>query len=189
MRIIGGQWKRTPLPVADIEGLRPTPDRVRETTFNWLEHLLDRNWHGRACLDLFAGTGALGLEAASRGAARVVLIESHPVAVRQLQATLDKLAAAQVSVMRGDGLALLDTLPGKFDVIFLDPPYSLNLLPRLLPACRRLVLPGGLVDAESDQAMDAASAPEWLAGWEILRADKAGNVFFTLLKPDDKGLN
>src|SRR6476661_11115610 len=81
VRIIGGQWKRTPLPVMDAEGLRPTPDRVRETLFNWLDHLLDRDWHGLQCLDLFAGSGGLGLEAASRGAARVQMVESQPAAV------------------------------------------------------------------------------------------------------------
>src|ERR1039458_6802673 len=86
VRIIGGQWKRTPLPVLDAEGLRPTPDRVRETVFNWLNHLFDGAWGQVACLDLFAGSGALGFEAASRGAARVVMIEANAAAVRQLQA-------------------------------------------------------------------------------------------------------
>src|SRR5437868_8259418 len=84
VRIIGGQWKRTPLPVLDAEGLRPTPDRVRETLFNWLNHLIDGQWANIACLDLFAGTGALGFEAASRGAAKVVLVEASDLAARQL---------------------------------------------------------------------------------------------------------
>src|SRR3954447_25545124 len=91
VRIIGGQWKRTPLAVLDAEGLRPTPDRVRETVFNWLNHLLDGQWTDIACLDLFAGTGALGFEAASRGAARVLMVEANSAAVRQLEATKAKL--------------------------------------------------------------------------------------------------
>ena len=102
VRIIGGQWKRTPLPVLDAEGLRPTPDRVRETVFNWLNHLFDGAWGQVRCLDLFAGSGALGFEAASRGAARVVMIEANAAAVRQLQATQEKLRATQVSIVRGD---------------------------------------------------------------------------------------
>ena len=180
VRIIGGDWKRTPLPVADIDGLRPTPDRVRETVFNWLEHLQQRRWDNRRCLDLYAGTGALGFEAASRGATDVVMIESHPVALRHLQATCDKLAAQQITLRRGDALAQLTSLSGKFDLIFLDPPYSLNLLPRLLPACQRLLAPGGLVYAESDRPFEDA-ADGWLAGWQIVRNDKAGQVFFALL--------
>ena len=91
VRIIGGQWKRTPLPVLDAEGLRPTPDRVRETVFNWITHLIDGAWEQVACLDLFAGSGALGFEAASRGARRVVMVENSGPAVRQLEANRDKL--------------------------------------------------------------------------------------------------
>ncbi len=188
VRIIGGDWKRTPLPVPDIEGLRPTPDRVRETLFNWLEHLQQRNWSGRHCLDLFAGTGALGFEAASRGAAAVTLIESHPAAIRHLQATRDKLHATAINVLRGDARAQLASLPGPYDLIFLDPPYALNLLPELLPHCTRLLRPGGLVYAESDQPF-AEPRAAWLQGWQVVRADKAGQVYFGLLMSDDNGGN
>ncbi len=183
VRIIAGDWKRTPLPVADVDGLRPTPDRVRETVFNWLEHLQMRRWNNRRCLDLFAGTGALGFEAASRGAAEVVLVESHPAALRHLQATRDKLDAQQVTLRRGDALAQFDALPGKFDLVFLDPPYGLDLLPRLLLRCPRLLAKGGLVYAESDRSFDPSSC-DWLAGWQIVRSDKAGQVFFALLARD-----
>jgi 16S rRNA (guanine(966)-N(2))-methyltransferase RsmD len=182
VRIIGGDWKRTPLPVADIDDLRPTPDRVRETVFNWLDHLLQRRWDKRRCVDLFAGTGALGFEAASRGAAEVVMIESHPAVLRNLQAIRDKLDAQQITLRRGDALTQLASLSGKFDLIFLDPPYRLALLPRLLPACARLLTTGGLVYAESDRPFEAAQC-EWLAGWQIVRTDKAGQVFFALLTP------
>ncbi len=188
MRIIAGDWKRTPLPVADVDGLRPTPDRVRETVFNWLEHLQQRRWDNRRCLDLFAGSGALGFEAASRGAAEVLMVESHPAALRHLTATRDKLGAARVTVRRGDALALLAALPGPFDLVFLDPPYGLALLPRLLPLCRRLLAPAGLVYAESSRPF-ADSDAEWLAGWHVVRADKAGQVHYALLSSDDRPAN
>ncbi len=185
VRIIAGQWKRTPLPVAAIDGLRPTPDRVRETLFNWLEHLQLRRWDNRRCLDLFAGTGALGFEAASRGAAEVLMVESHPAALKNLQAVRDKLQAQQVLLRQGDAAHLLPTLSGKFDLIFLDPPYQQRQLPTLLPACLQRLNLDGLVYAESDQPFDLASpdAQEWLSGWQVIRSDKAGQVYFALLCP------
>lgn len=185
VRIIGGQWKRTPLAVPDAEGLRPTPDRVRETVFNWLNHLLDGDWNHVACLDLFAGTGALGFEAASRGARRVVMVEENPAALRQLQATKAKLNAAQVSIVRGDALAQVSSLAGgdsRFDVIFLDPPYHHGWLARTLPLCEQLLVPGGLVYAESETPLDADNPPDWVAAWNVVRADKAGMVYYYLLQ-------
>src|SRR5437868_2301188 len=110
VRIIGGQWKRTPLAVLDAEGLRPTPDRVRETVFNWINHLLEGTWQHVRCLDLFAGTGALGFEAASRGASQVTMVESNPQAVKQLQAIKAKLKAEQVDILRGDARAVSESL-------------------------------------------------------------------------------
>ncbi len=184
VRIIGGQWKRTPLLVKEVEGLRPTPDRVRETLFNWLEHLLAGNWSGLACLDLFAGSGALGFEAASRGAAKSVLVESHPAVVSQLAAIREKLRAEQVSVMQGDAMRIIAGMRDTFGLIFLDPPYQLQLLPRLLPLCRPLLQKGGLVYAEADQAFDAGAAPDWLAGWHVVRSGKAGAVHYALLAAD-----
>lgn len=180
VRIIGGQWKRTPLPVIDAKGLRPTPDRVRETLFNWLDHLLDRDWASQRCLDLFAGSGALGFEAASRGAASVLMVEALPAACKALQATRDKLDAAQVEIRRSDALSQLSALPGPYELIFLDPPYGLQLLPSLLPACQRLLAPAGLVYAESDQPF-AVDGADWIAGWQALREGKAGAVHFALL--------
>lgn len=187
IRIIGGQWKRTPLPVLDAEGLRPTPDRVRETLFNWLNHQLDGNWNGVACLDLFAGTGALGFEAASRGAARVVMVEQNTPALRQLEATKAKLNAAQVSIARGDALAAAQAMANRddesgFNVIFLDPPYHQDWLARMLPLCERLLAPGGLVYAESEVPLDTDNPPNWLDGWNVVRADKAGMVYYHLLQ-------
>lgn len=181
VRIIGGQWKRTPLPVVEGEGLRPTPDRVRETLFNWLEHLLDRDWSRQRCLDLFAGTGALGFEAASRGAARVLMVESLPAACKALLATRDKLHAVQVEIRRADAMAQLGAVAGPVELIFLDPPYGLKLLPVLLPACRRLLAPAGLVYAESDAPFADNPFPDWMHDWEVVRESQAGGVHFALL--------
>lgn len=180
VRIIGGQWKRTPLPVVAAEGLRPTPDRVRETVFNWLNHLMDGRWQDKSVLDLFAGTGALGFEAASRGAQQVVMLETAGAALRALEQTRDKLDAKQVAILKTDALRYVRTLGARYDVIFLDPPYSLNLLPGLLPACANLLKPGGLVYAESDKAFPQDGA-SWMDGWEIVRSDGAGAVYFYLL--------
>lgn len=187
VRIIGGQWKRTPLAVLDAEGLRPTPDRVRETVFNWLNHLLDGGWAHVRCLDLFAGTGALGFEAASRGAARVVMVEDNAAAVRQLAAAQDKLKAGNVEIRRGDALAAATAFAaageaGRFDLIFLDPPYHRDWLARMLPLCSPLLSAGGLVYAETEAPLDGDEPPEWMAGWESVRADKAGMVFYHLLR-------
>lgn len=184
VRIIGGQWKRTPLPVPDAEGLRPTPDRVRETLFNWLTHLLDGGWGNVSCLDLFAGTGALGFEAASRGAARVIMVEANPSAVRQLQTIKEKLHAEQIDIVRGDALSVAQNLraPAGFQLIFLDPPYHQDWLQRVLPICAILLVTGGFLYAESEMPLDVEPAPEWLDGWEVIRADKAGMVFYHLLQ-------
>lgn len=190
VRIIGGAWKRTPLPVLDALGLRPTPDRVRETVFNWINHQLHGNWAHIDCLDLFAGSGALGFEAASRGARSVTMVDSFSPVVRQLEENKQKLKADAVSVLRADALALARDLVQRgqrFDLIFLDPPYQKDFLSQALPLCASLVKPGGLVYAESGTALpfgdDAElQVPDWLAPWQPVRFDKAGMVYFTLLK-------
>jgi 16S rRNA (guanine(966)-N(2))-methyltransferase RsmD len=187
VRIIGGLWKRTPLPVPEAEGLRPTPDRVRETVFNWINHLIDGEWESLACLDLFAGTGVLGYEAASRGARQVIMVESHTPAVRQLQITKEKLCAEQVEIVRGDAWAsvqgmLACGMQGRFKLIFLDPPYGHDWLARMLPACRELLAEGGLVYAEAEASLVSDTPLPWLAGWEVVRADSAGMVHYHLLQ-------
>lgn len=192
VRIIGGQWKRTPLPVLDMAGLRPTPDRVRESVFNWLNHLFDGAWQQRVCLDMFAGTGALGFEAASRGAAQVVLIDSQAPVIRQLEMIKEKLHAAQVTILRGNAFtkaqewARQATPPGQpyagaFDLIFLDPPYHQDWLAKALPLSASLLRCGGLVYAESELPLTEMHA-DWLAEWEIVRTDQAGMVFYHLLR-------
>lgn len=194
VRIIGGRWKRTPLAVPDAAGLRPTPDRVRETVFNWLNHLLDGEWQRVRCLDLFAGSGALGFEAASRGAQMVTLVDDNPAALRQMQAARDKLRADEVRIVRGDGIRLARGWAAeqgpqapRFELIFVDPPYQRGWLEQALPLCARILVPGGLVyvEAEYDLAMpadDGDGAAPWLAEWQIVRADRAGMVFYHLLQ-------
>jgi 16S rRNA (guanine966-N2)-methyltransferase len=192
VRIIGGAWKRTPLPVLDAFGLRPTPDRVRETVFNWIGHQIDGNWTGLDCLDLFAGSGALGFEAASRGVQTVTMIDTVGPVVRQLETIKDKLKADNVRVLRADALAVARDLAQRgqrFDLIFLDPPYQQDFLSQALPLCAALLKPGGLVYAEAGERLpfaDAGSAqdspPAWLAQWQLVRGDKAGMVHFHLLK-------
>lgn len=184
VRIIGGQWKRTPLPVLAAEGLRPTPDRVRETVFNWLTHLFDGHWQSRDCLDLFAGTGALGFEAASRGARRVVLVESGAAAVAQMEANKVKLQADQLLILRGDALVHAQRMVGsqRYDLIFLDPPYHQDWLPRILPLCAGLLAPDGVIYLEAESSLLDENAPAWVADWHIVRADRAGSVFYHLLQ-------
>jgi 16S rRNA (guanine(966)-N(2))-methyltransferase RsmD len=173
VRIIGGRFKRTPLPVADAPGLRPTPDRVRETLFNWLAHLRP-NFASLRGLDLFAGTGALGFELASRGAAAVTLVERAPALAAQLRATRDKLGAANVEVIVGDALAVAARLPrAGFDLVFLDPPFDAGLHAPALAAVAPLLAAGALVYVEAAAPMDQAAAA---AGLAPLRSLKAGLV-------------
>jgi 16S rRNA (guanine(966)-N(2))-methyltransferase RsmD len=178
VRIIAGQYRRRLLPVVDAPesaGLRPTPDRVRQTVFNWLEHFLG-NWDGIKAIDCFAGTGALGLEAASRGAASVMLCEQYLPAARQLQATVELLKATQCSVRQGDALAhLASILPASIDLIFLDPPFKVGWLSKLHAPAARALTAGGLVYAESEAAL------AW-DGFEVLRHMKAGAVHAQLLR-------
>jgi 16S rRNA (guanine(966)-N(2))-methyltransferase RsmD len=191
VRIIGGAWKRTPLPVLDALGLRPTPDRVRETVFNWIRHQIDSDWDSMDCLDLFAGSGALGFEAASRGVRSVTMIDSFGPVVRQLETIKEKLKAENVRILRADALAVARDLAQRgqrFDLIFLDPPYQQDFLSQALPLCTGLLKEGGLVYAESSAALPFAAkgaeadTPEWLQPWQLVRGDKAGMVHFHLLK-------
>jgi len=180
VRIIGGRWKRTPLAVADAPGLRPSPDRVRETVFNWLAHFIP-DFAAVSGLDLYAGTGALGFELASRGAARVVLVERSPVVEAQLHRVKAKLGAGAISIVRGDALAFARTAPARsFDVVFLDPPFDAGLMPASLQAAERLVTDDGLIYAESNARLDPDTAAA--AGLRVVRAGRAGQVHFDLLQ-------
>jgi len=176
VRIIGGQWKRTKLPVANKPGLRPTPDRVRETLFNWLGQDLS----GWRCFDAFAGTGALGFEAASRGAVVVQVVEHDAALVAQLGAIQAKLQASAVTVQRGDGVAMLkQASPGSLDLIFLDPPFEGGPFDPALQAAGRAVRPEGFVYLEAPKAWtDEALQP---FGLKTVRHLKAGAVHAHLL--------
>ncbi|ROR34236.1 16S rRNA (guanine(966)-N(2))-methyltransferase RsmD [Inmirania thermothiophila] len=177
VRIVGGCWRGRRLPVPSVPGLRPTPDRVRETLFNWLAPRIA----GAACLDLFAGSGALGLEAASRGAARVVLVERDARLAQALRARLVELGAEGVEVVRADVLRWLAcTPPVPFDVVFVDPPYAARLQgPVLARLARGWVRPGGWVYVEQPRQEAPAAAPP---GWRVVREGRAGAVAFRLLE-------
>ncbi len=177
LRIIAGEWRGRKLPFVDVEGLRPTPDRVRETLFNWLAPMIT----GARCLDLFAGSGALAFEALSRGAAEVVMLDQHPKVITQLRDNLALLKCSQASVQQADALTYLRQPPPAkpFDVVFLDPPYRKDLLS---PCCERLAQPGWLargarvyLEIESEHAL-----PTLPDGWELTRSKKAGQVAYHL---------
>ncbi|MGJ7555130.1 RsmD family RNA methyltransferase [Variovorax sp. RB2P76] len=186
VRIIGGEWKRTRLAVADKPGLRPTPDRVRETLFNWLASLAGVGGGalpGWQCVDAFAGTGALGLEAASRGAAHVLLCEQDAALVAQLLAAKTKLSAEAVRVERGNGLTALERVAaGSLDAVFLDPPFeSVALYEPSLRAAARALRAGGSVYLEAPRRWsDEELAAFGLVGFRYL---KAGAVHAHLLRP------
>ena len=177
IRIIGGLWKRSKLKVLDQPGLRPTPDRVRETLFNWLGQDLS----GWQCADAFAGTGVLGFEAASRGAQQVLMWEQDAALVAQLTQSKMRLQAAMVQVQRGDAVqGLQRTAPGSMDLIFLDPPFQGELFAPALQAAAQAVAPGGWVYLESP----AQWSDEQLAPWflTVQRHLKAGAVHAHLLQ-------
>jgi 16S rRNA (guanine(966)-N(2))-methyltransferase RsmD len=185
VRIIGGQWKRTRLAVADKPGLRPTPDRVRETLFNWLASIAGAGGgelSGWQCIDAFAGTGALGFEAASRGATSVLLCEQDAALVAQLKTVQAKLGAQAVRVERGNGLTALERAePRSQHTVFIDPPFdNLALYAPALRAAARAIQEDGVVYLESPRLWtDEELAP---LGLSIYRHLKAGAVHAHLLR-------
>jgi 16S rRNA (guanine966-N2)-methyltransferase len=152
--------------------LRPTPDRVRETLFNWLGQDLT----GRRCLDLFAGSGALGMEAASRGAAEVVMVEKEGKVFRKLQENTAKLKFDNIALRNEDGLNFASRANEKFDVIFLDPPFKSDYLEKLLPLLEKLLTPQGLLYVESGTAFESGAA------WQVYKQGRAGAVHYQLLQ-------
>jgi 16S rRNA (guanine966-N2)-methyltransferase len=176
VRIIGGEWRRRVLRFPDSEALRPTPDRVRETLFNWLGQDLS----GRSCLDLFAGSGALGFEAASRGADRVVLVEQAPKVLAALETNARLLNVGErLQIMRMDAVKCASSLcsgGARFDVIFLDPPYKQGWLERLTPVVSRLAADDGVIYVEAEQAL------ETMGEWRTMRHGRAGQVFYHLMR-------
>jgi len=172
VRIIGGAWRSRLVFFPSRQDLRPTPDRVRETLFNWLGQDLT----GRTCLDLFAGSGALGFEAASRGARRVVMVEQDLATFRALAASRAALGAAAVELKRADALDFLRDGGGVYDVVFLDPPFKADYWPRLAPLLLPHLAPGALVYHEG------AARPALPPGWAVHREGRAGQVAYQLLK-------
>jgi 16S rRNA (guanine966-N2)-methyltransferase len=194
VRIIGGQWKRSKLPVPPVPGLRPTPDRVRETLFNWLGQDLT----GLRCVDAFAGSGALGFEAASRGAAQVRLFEQDRALVQGMRANAQRLHASALTIETGDAVRGMQSLPpGAWDVVFLDPPFTASsahnptaqpalpahndpLFRQALAAAQPLLVPGGVVYLEAPRAWtDHDLAP---LGLVCVKKGRAGQVHYHLLQ-------
>ncbi len=171
VRIIGGTWKRRLLHFPQIDGLRPTPDRVRETLFNWL----GQDCTGLTCLDLFSGSGALAFEAASRNASKVVSVETAKPALEALRANQTTLNAKNMEIVWSEGLRFLDNTTERFDVVFLDPPFASDLLASALQRLPRILNEGAVIYAECAQ---------WpvLDGWEIIKDGRAGQVHYGLLR-------
>jgi 16S rRNA (guanine966-N2)-methyltransferase len=178
-RIIGGSWRGRRLPVPPDADVRPTPDRVRETVFNWLAPTIA----GARCLDLYAGSGALGLEALSRGASRVVFVDRSPAVLRQLAASLAVLGATSGETVGMDAMSYLEGPPAPFDVVFIDPPYRQG---QVEPVMARLVARGWLAPAASVYLEHEAEAPAPAlpAGWRLYRSAAAGGVRYHLARPD-----
>ncbi|HXM83864.1 MAG TPA: 16S rRNA (guanine(966)-N(2))-methyltransferase RsmD [Burkholderiales bacterium] len=179
IRIIAGEFRGRRIVVPSRPGLRPTPDRVRETLFNWLGQRLE----GLACLDLFAGSGALGFEAASRGAARVVMVDNDRTISANLERMRALIGARQVEIVQGDAFDYLARRSEKFDVVFLDPPFRQNALPAVIERLPARLATGARVYVE------AAAALEPRAPWVELRRSRAGQVSYQLLewRGDDQG--
>ena len=183
LRIVAGKWRSRLLQIADVPGLRPTSERIRETLFNWLAPTIE----GARCLDLFAGTGALGLEALSRGAGEAVLVEQSRAAIATLQNNVQTLDAPAVTVIHGDAFEYLrrqDT--GLFDIVFLDPPFAAENLADLcrLLAGSSLLAPAARVYIEEDRAAPDLELP---AAWQVMKTRNAGNVRYSLVSTAPKG--
>lgn len=175
-RIIGGQWRRRRLGFPDLPGIRPSPDRVRETLFNWLRDVVP----GALCLDLFAGSGALGFEALSRGAASVLFVDREPQVIETLRAHIAVLHAASCEVLRSDALAFLRVPAQAFDIVFLDPPFDSPLLASSAAALEQ----GGWLAERAHVYLEYphGARPALPAGWEFMRESRAGRVGFGLAR-------
>jgi 16S rRNA (guanine(966)-N(2))-methyltransferase RsmD len=174
IRIVGGEYRRTPITVPEAAGLRPTPDRVRETLFNWLRHFWQDDFQHKRVLDLFAGSGALGFEAASHGVAHVQMVENNPNAISSLRAIRNKLDALSVRIHAGDALHVLERTEMPYDLVFLDPPFNQQWLEKVWPLLPRILAPDALVYVESENTI---TVPEFLTP---LREQRAGNVYYSL---------
>ena len=178
LRIVAGKWRSRLLDIADAPGLRPTSERVRETVFNWLAPLIQ----GARCLDLFAGSGALGFEALSRGAASVVFVDNSGSAIKAIEKSARALEAAGADIHRGDAADYVrNARPASFDIIFLDPPFADDRLDDLcgLIEERGILAPGGRVYLEQDRGQAETPLPD---RWRVLKDKTAGNVRYMLVE-------
>ena len=180
VRIIGGEWRSRRLSFPDADGLRPTADRVRETLFNWLQLSVP----AARVLDLFAGSGALAFEAASRGASRVLMVERNGAVAASLRANRDKLGAETMQIVQADAQAWLDqkaAAAGPFDIVFMDPPFAESMHESMLQALAKAacLAPGALIYLETPAALEATMIPE---NWRVAKRKRAGAVFSTLLQ-------
>ena len=176
VRINAGEWRSRLIKFPDATGLRPTPERVRQTVFNWLGQDLT----GQTCLDLFAGTGVMGFESLSRGATSVTLVEKSLPAYKALLDNKQLLKADKALVLHQDAIAFLQTNQQKFHVIYLDPPYNQQWLVKILPLLASHLTAEGVVYAEAEFAIDVNT--DFVSGWQVAKQSKAGNVFYHLLK-------
>lgn len=179
VRIIGGDWRSRVIEFPDqsATGLRPTPDRVRETLFNWLGQTL----HGNSCLDLFAGSGALGFEAASRGAASVLMIENDRAAAAALEKNREKLNASVCRIVSADATKFIATHRETYDVIFVDPPFASQLMPKILPQLVANLADGGVIYAEWGSPVEQLLTANNIDALCIVKQGKAGASHFALL--------
>lgn len=177
VRIIGGQWRSRRLPFPDAPGLRPTPDRVRETLFNWLQYDI----HGARCLDLYAGSGALGFEALSRGAARAVLVEQNAHVARQLAQSAQLLKTSDAHIINSDAISYLKRDDASFDIVFIDPPFALNAWPAVIDAlaASHCLAANALIYIESPANAAPLITP---ADWTLAKRGTAGDVQYTLYR-------
>ena len=175
IRVTGGAWRSRLIQVMDMQGLRPTPDRVRETLFNWLGQDLS-GWH---CLDLFAGSGILGIECASRGAASVMMIERDQGAFARLKQNVTLFDCGRLQVRKADALEFAAKSGLTFDLVLLDPPYRQAWLDKTVPLLESLARPGMRVYAEAEHRVEA------LGAWRTVKCGQAGQVFYHLLEKDE----
>lgn len=179
VRIIAGEWRSRQLPIPEIEGLRPTPDRVRETLFNWLFDRIS----GACCADLFCGSGALGLEALSRGAKHVTFVDSSHAVVQQMKSNLGVLNAKNADVILKNAVSFLQETPAKpMDVIFLDPPFRKGWLEKIIPLLESgWLTPNALIYIEMEKD---SPLPEYPIHWQLYKEKQAGQLIYRLFRAD-----
>lgn len=178
LRIIGGRWRGSRIVFPPLQAIRPSPDRVRETLFNWLQQPIV----GARCLDLFAGSGALGLEALSRGAAHVTFVDREPQIGRHLAQTLERLGSRDAAVVVEDALRFLSRPPQPFDIVFLDPPFDSGVLEQAGSRLQGWLAPGAYIYVECPAERSLARLP---VQWRVQRTKRAGQVGYHLLRASD----